>query len=142
MSAMALAGGGAGVPGAFGFSDAALFTLTDAELYQRALNATPIPLTAPKFGETVYGSATSGAKTGKVIGIEKRIGVHLADIVVRVDYPGTFRGDSGMLWRNASGHALAIHAQGNGAPGVGSRLTAAMSASRAASGLSVVLLDP
>jgi hypothetical protein len=141
-SAMALAGGGAGVPGAFGFSDAALFTLAEPTLRDRALKGSQIPFGAPKFGERVFGSATSGAKTGTVVGIEKRVGTELADVIVKVDQPGTFKGDSGMLWRNANGHAVGIHAKGDGAPGVGSGLSAAMSAYRAATGLQVLLINP
>ncbi|MDM0059016.1 hypothetical protein [Variovorax fucosicus] len=142
-SAIALAGGGAGVPGAFGFSDAALFTLADSSLRKRALAGTQIPVAAPKFGEPVFGTATSGAKVGKVVGIEQRVGIELADLVVQVTHPGTFRGDSGMLWRNAKGQAIGIHAKGDGnGPGVGSGLTAAMSAFRAAAGLQIAFINP
>ncbi|MEO6280429.1 hypothetical protein [Roseateles sp.] len=142
-SAIALAGGGAGVPGAFGFSDAALFTLAEASLRKRALAGGQIPVAAPKFGESVYGTATSGAKVGQVVGIEQRVGPELADLVVQVAHPGTFRGDSGMLWRNAQGQAIGIHAKGDGnGPGVGSGLTAAMSAYRAAAGLQIAFINP
>lgn len=142
-SAIALAGGGAGVPGAFGFSDAALFTLADSGLRKRALAGTQIPVATPKFGEPVFGMATSGAKVGRVVGVEQHVGLELADLVVKVEHPGTFRGDSGMLWRNARGQAIGIHAKGDGnGPGAGSGLTAAMSASRAAAGLQIVLINP
>lgn len=142
-SAMALAGGGAGVPGAFGFSDAALFTIVDPNLRKRAIQGTQIPVAAAKFGERVYGSATSGAKTGTVVGIEKQVGNELADLVIDVDFPGTLRGDSGMLWRNANGHAIGIHAKGDGgAPGSGSKRTAAMGVGRAVSGLQIALINP
>ena len=143
-SAFALAGGGAGVPGAYGFMDAALFTLVDRDLRNRANKGAVIPVAAPRMGAAVRGDATSGPKTGTIIGIEKRVGPHLADIVVRVDPPGTFKGDSGMLWRSSSGggHAIGIHALGDGVfPGRGSNLSAAMSAARAAEGLSVDLVE-
>jgi hypothetical protein len=141
-SAMALAGGGAGLPGAYGFSDAALFTLHSAELRERALQGRPVAVANPLLGARVTAVATSGAKSGTIIGLEQDLGGELSDVVVRVDAPGSFRGDSGMLWRDAAGRAVAIHAKGEiQAPGIGSRLTAAMSAARAASGLGIQFVE-
>lgn len=59
-------------------------------------------------------------------------------MVLQVQAPGTFHGDSGMLWLTQSGQAAAIHARGQAMPGLtGSPITTAMSAARAAGVLGV-----
>lgn len=140
-SVIGVSGHGRGVMSDYGFSDVALFSCRDQELRDRAQTAPALrALRLPKFGETVFGFSGAGKRTGRIVGIESHLWSTYADIVVQVDAPGTFRGDSGMLWVNAEGHAVGIHAMGAiGAPGEGSTLTVAMSAGRAEKLLNVTL---
>lgn len=141
-SALILAGGGAGVSGSYGFADAALFTLTEDSLRLRAQKGKVILSNAVSIGETVFGSATSGPKEGEVIGIEMNFGSQLVDILIRVKGKGTFRGDSGMLWKTLNGRAVAIHAKGSmEPPGIGSSLSACMSAIRAENGFGIKFIE-
>lgn len=79
-----------------------------------------------------------GVRTGVIVGIEQELQGVRCDYVIKVDLPGTFRGDSGMLWRNSAGMPVAIHAK---APGQGAEITAAMSAERAETWLGVEILS-
>jgi hypothetical protein len=134
---------GSGVPGDFGFLDAAVFDVRHPELLAAAAELPSIAPRRPMPGMTVYGiGAIEGARTGHVLGVEKVLYDLRSDVVIEVEAPGTYRGDSGMLWRSAEGVPIAIHAYGapNGANG--SRFTGAMLASRAARYLNVELLAP
>lgn len=125
---------GAGTEDDFGFADAALFTLDYPELVARAKGAAVIPAAEPEIGETVQGDGgTHGTLTGTVLGIQKKVENMLIDVCVQVDAPGTFKGDSGMLWKNKGGKPVAIHAYGErGLPLDGSKFSGSMLASRAA----------
>jgi hypothetical protein len=142
-SVLAIAGPGAGSPGEFGFADAAIFSIMHPELIQRAQSAHLIVSREPIVGSTVLGNGVvQGRRAGQIIGIDQMIGNIRADLAIRVDLPGTFRGDSGMLWKDGDGNAVAIHAYGEDlGPGQGSRLTAAMLAHRAETRLAIQFLD-
>ncbi|MBK7617587.1 MAG: hypothetical protein IPJ08_25120 [Burkholderiales bacterium] len=76
-----------------------------------------------------------------VVGVEAVAMGERCDVVLNVDPPGTFRGDSGILWITQDGRAAALHARGEVMAGVhGSRLTSAMSANRVGDSLGVQLL--
>ncbi len=132
-SVYSVSGRGTGVPDNYGFSDAALFSCFDQELIDRAQKAKPIrAIGLPKLGQRVTGLSGAGQRTGTVMGVEQRIGTLFADVVIQANGPGTFSGDSGMLWIDGDGNAVALHAMGAATgPGQGSSLTAAMSAGRA-----------
>ncbi|GCF84020.1 hypothetical protein GSbR_06200 [Geobacter sp. SVR] len=79
-------------------------------------------------------------REAQVLGVEAEALGERCDVVLSVLPPGTFRGDSGMLWLTQEGQAAAIHARGEVMPGIqGSSLTTAMSAKRAAMALGVQL---
>ncbi|WP_143328268.1 hypothetical protein [Caballeronia pedi] len=143
-SLFSVSGPGAGVRGSFGFLDAGLFSIQHPELLYAAKHAQPLALARSlnlKTALTGIG-AVKGVRSGQVIGLEQSVYGVLCDVVIRVDVPGTFRGDSGMLWRNDRGEATAIHAMGTDAPpGVGSALTGAMLVRRATTALGVTLID-
>lgn len=140
---------GSGHPSDFGYADCGLFTLS-GPLRRRAGDAKPLPTVADTrtlVGMIVEGhsmlepfDAPSPIRRAQVIGIDKRALDERADIVLEVAAPGTFRGDSGMLWLTSNGRAAAIHCRGELMPnGIGSRLTTAMSARRAQEMLRVSL---
>jgi hypothetical protein len=138
-----VSGQGSGVHGDFGFLDAGLTTLEHPELVDRAQAATQITARSCTLGEIVRADgAAKGARQGSIVGIEQILSDFWADAVIQVMSPGTFGGDSGMLWKDANGDALAIHAFGeNIGDGGGSPLTAAMFAERATMKLGVDLLS-
>jgi hypothetical protein len=132
---------GTGQTDDFGLADAALFTLEHPELINRARSASVIQTGYPEIGALVQGGGgTHGTLTGRVTGIEKIIYNMLFDVCIRVDPPGTFIGDSGMLWKSEDGEPLAMHAYGEDTP-VGSLFSGAMLAGRAARYLSVEFLN-
>lgn len=132
---------GSGHPGDFGYADCGLFTISGA-IRDRANRASPLQAVADirtLFGTTleghsmlVPGNVPTPVRMAKVVGIDKRALNERADLVLDVEPPGTFRGDSGMLWLTADGRAAAIHCRGELMPsGFGSRWTTSMSAQRA-----------
>lgn len=136
---------GLGIPSDFGFADIGLFTLEDQpslQRYARGLGKMRLARSAA-FGSAVTAESNHGRLSGHVYGAEcvSKEGTY-CDLVVSVDGEGTFGGDSGAMWRTASGAALAIHAMGSREPpGVGSHFSMTMFAWRAADGLNVVLLE-
>ncbi|WP_354334524.1 MULTISPECIES: hypothetical protein [unclassified Undibacterium] len=142
-SFISVTGNGSGISGNYGFSDAAMFSCLDQELIARAQRAKVLQaINLPKLGQVVSGLSGAGMRTGVVMGVEQRIGTKYADVVIQAGGSGTFRGDSGMLWTDTDGNAVAIHAMGAAeGPGQGSSLTAAMSAGRAKKLLNVSFLS-
>lgn len=142
---------GAGVDGNFGYLDCGLFDLRDRILATRA-----------KFGQalmvvddihSLVGSRLQGVsalnapgssgrqREAQVVGVEAVALGERCDVVLNVDPPGTFRGDSGILWLTAEGRAAAVHCRGEVMAGLqGSRLTTAMSAMRISGALGVRLV--
>jgi hypothetical protein len=133
---------GLGRPGEFGFLDAGYFDVQHPELVASAQGLAVTPPRTPVPGMKVVGlGAMKGPRMGHVLGVEKVLYGLYSDVVIEVAPPGTFRGDSGMLWRTGEGFPVAIHGYGSQAPpGVGSRYTAAMLATRAERYLRVELL--
>lgn len=142
---------GPGLPGNFGYMDCGLFDLTDTGLAARAAASRPLPVVADVralVGQFLYGLSPLKApgqsgpqRIAKVIGAESVALGERSDLVLQVATPGTFHGDSGMLWLTQGGMAAAIHARGQEMAGMdGSPLTTAMSAARASKALGVSLL--
>jgi hypothetical protein len=124
-------------------TDVALFTLDHVELNNQATSASVITTADPDPGnvDEVQGNAYfSGNLTGTVKGIEVQVLDVFADICIEVTTSGGIsEGDSGMLWKNKTGQAVAIHAYG--VSKAGSQISASMLASRAAKLLDVDFLD-
>jgi len=138
-SLRAVTGPGAGVPGRFGFVDAAIFSVEHPELAAMGASATPTGSVEASIGTKLHGfGAMRGRRTGVVLGVDQVLFGVRCDYVVSVDPPGTYRGDSGLLWRNSAGDPVAIHAK---APKQGALISAAMSAVRAEGELEVEFLS-
>ncbi len=127
----------------FGYIDCGLFTLPPS-MARRALNASKLsPLKDPRLAvrsmlsgysmlKAPGGVNASPVRQARVIAIDQWAIDSRADFVIEVAAPGTFRGDSGILWFDDKGRPVGIHCRGEIVPnGVGSRLTTAMSAARA-----------
>ncbi|QEX19604.1 hypothetical protein FRZ44_49190 [Hypericibacter terrae] len=130
-------------PDTDGFVDAALIALEHPELIVRASHATFLEFGMPMGGQQLLAhGASHGICHGVVSGLHAIItdavlGTLYCDALINVSSPGTFGGDSGMLWKDSDGRAVAMHSYGEGAGG--SRKTAAMLASRAAAALTGVM---
>lgn len=98
-------------------------------------------------GRQLTGVSTLSAPDGSapfriadVIGVDQFALGERSDLVLAVQPPGTFRGDSGILWLTEEGIAAAIHCRGQIMSGLeGSRLTTSMSAKRVSNSLGVQL---
>ena len=129
---------GDALPGKFGFADCGLFTLKHPPLARRAASARSIStVTDPALllGQTLYAESAlvvdgfSEQRRAKVVGIYAKVHGQLFDVALAVEAPGTFAGDSGLMWRTADGAAAAIHMRGETSRH-GSRRTVGMLASR------------
>lgn len=142
---------GTGHPGSFGYFDCGSFFIGDPAFQQVAHHATPLPAAPdlhPFLGHQVKGVSNLNAvgapthdRFATVLGVDVvALGI-FSDLALRVNSPGTFGGDSGMLWTSLDGGtAVAIHCRGEVRPaGQGSAITTAMSAFRAANLLGVTL---
>lgn len=141
---------GPGEPGNFGYVDCGLFSLRDDDLTTRARNARPLR-TVKNLYELLDQQLTGRSslepdgvnepsRIAHVIGVEMEALDGNCDVILEVEFPGTFKGDSGMLWLTSEGKAAAIHARGEKTQeGRGSSLVTAMSAARAADYLQVDL---
>lgn len=141
---------GPGIPGNFGYIDCGLFSLRDTDLITRVKNSKRL-ITVRNLQEllgqqlTGQSSLTPKGSDGQirrahVIGVELEALDGNCDVVLEVEFPGTFKGDSGMLWLTSEGKAAAIHARGDThLEGRGSFLVTAMSAARAADFLQIEL---
>jgi len=109
---------GFGLPGDYGFLDASLFTVEDNALKAKVdLFSTPMRFwNYPRKGTRVFLSLSKGRKvTGTINAVESITDDFFVDVLIDIDYPGTFKGDSGGLWRTANGNAVAVHCKGAGA---------------------------
>jgi hypothetical protein len=124
---------GSSTSGDFGFTDVGLILLQHPELLERAQAANTMRALPGSLGQAVVGDgAAQKVREGQILGVETVVFNFASDVVVRVANPGTVPGDSGMLWKDMEGNAVAIHAIGEQlAPGVGSPITASMWAGRA-----------
>lgn len=125
---------GLGLPGNFGFSDWGLFTVQDPAIIALAQAAQPLAASSPALGATVASVSAHGPLQGVVEHVEIQMGDYLADVAIYLTRGATFGGDSGTLWRDRTGSAVAIHAMGIDSP-TGSTLSVGMSAARVISNL-------
>lgn len=132
----------------FGYLDCGLFDLRDRMLTKRAaisqvvglVNDIHVLVGLRLTGISALNAPNSNGhvREAQVVGVEAETLGERCDVVLNVMTPGTFRGDSGMLWLTQEGQAAAVHARGEVMAGIqGSRLTTAMSAKRAAMALGV-----
>jgi len=142
---------GTGIKGNYGYLDCGLFDLRHPILFARAAGGTPVQVVTdirtllhrPLFGMSALRApdVPEQQRQALVIGVEAQVLGERSDLVLDVQRPGTFRGDSGMLWVTAGGRAAALHARGEVKPPMqGSLLTTAMSAQRVCSSLDVQLV--
>ncbi len=135
-----------------GYIDCGLFSLPPnlQTLAQSAEEIPSVPDAKTLLGQPILGYSMLKAPTspnappirkGTVIAIDQKALNAQSDLVIKVSKPGTFRGDSGMLWIDAFGRAAGIHCRGQIVPqGYGSPLTTSMLISRAAALLGVELV--
>lgn len=139
---------GAGLAGNYGYLDCGLFSLHDASLEARANSGQVLSVvsnTRSLLGSNLVAvsalnapGSTNHWREAVVVGVEADAMGERCDLVLAVEFPGTFHGDSGMLWLTQDGKAAAIHARGEERPGLqGSRLTTAMSAARVVDHLAI-----
>ncbi|MHB8789651.1 MAG: hypothetical protein ACYDBT_07195 [Desulfobulbaceae bacterium] len=139
---------GIGICDNFGYLDCGLFDLRDRMLSARAAASQVIGLVDDihfLVGRRLTGISALNApnsnghvREAQVVGVEAEALDERCDIVLNILPPGTFRGDSGMLWLTQEGQAAAVHARGEVMVGIqGSRVTTAMSAKRVAMALGV-----
>lgn len=139
---------GPGLPKNFGYLDCGLIAFTPSEAAALTRNASaihPVDDIGSLTGQRVFATnalrSSAGdnfRRTATIWTVDKVALGERADVVLLVDPPGTFIGDSGLLWRTRSGMAVAIHARGELIlGGQGSRLTTAMAVHRARSALAV-----
>lgn len=142
---------GQGISGDFGYLDCGLFDLRDKGLAKRAAKGQTLSIVRDirtLIGRRLTGISTLNAPNSSgnqrqaiVLGVEAQALDERSDLVLSVEPPGTFVGDSGMLWMTDDGRVSAIHARGEVMPSLqGSRLTTAMSAKRISESLSVQLV--
>ncbi len=143
---------GTGTPGNFGFLDCGLFSITSPKLQAAFSKARPVAVVQnirDLMKKQLVGISTLNApgfpspqRHATVVGVEIQHDTERSDLLLEVAPPGTFRGDSGMLWLTKQGQAAAVHARGEIVSSGGSRNTAAMSARRIEEILGVSLLLP
>lgn len=143
---------GIGVPGNYGYLDCGLFDLRDHALAARAAAGKVLKLVNDIHTLVGYGlvgisplnapGSSGSLREAQAVGVEAQALGERSDLVLNVQVPGTFRGDSGMLWLTEDGRAAAVHARGEVLVGMqGSRLTTAMSARRVSASLGVRLVQ-
>ncbi|MEJ8816203.1 hypothetical protein WKW77_34500 [Variovorax ureilyticus] len=142
---------GTAMSGDFGYLDCGLFELRDAVLAARARASKVIRVVVDLHSlvnQDVFGfspleptGSSSPVRKARVLGVEAVAMGERCDVVLNVDPPGTFKGDSGILWITQDGRAAALHARGEIMAGMqGSRMTSAMSARRVSESLGSQLL--
>lgn len=124
---------GLGLPGNFGFTDWGLFSIEDQGLQSIGQKATPIKMCSGNLNE-VTALTAHGVIKGIVEHTQAQLPNVFADVAIRIEVGATFGGDSGALWRDNNGAAVAIHAIGEDGP-CGSSMSFAMFAPRIASDL-------
>lgn len=141
-----------GAPGRFGYVDCGLFTLEAPSLVARAGLAKPAAIVGnlqTLLHKQVLAISSLDApgwpssdplRRAEVIGINADALNERVDIVMRAALPGTFRGNSGMLWRTQDGRLVGLHCRGEVVPNGGSFLITAMAVSRLPKILDVTLI--
>lgn len=125
---------GLGLPGNFGFSDWGLFSVEDQELSNLARSASTLAMGSTEQGTPVTTLTAHGLVRGVVEHSEIQLPNLFADVSIHVEEGAMFPGDSGALWCDSNGRAVAIHAIGLRRP-IGSPMSFAMFATRVASDL-------
>jgi len=103
--------GGNGLTGDYGFSDWALFTVSDQAVAHKALGNAPLGTAQPQANVALFGNAAGNRQlTGVLYAIECTFHGWLIDVLVQFTGAPTLIGDSGLLWRDQNGRAVGIHA--------------------------------
>lgn len=141
---------GPGIRGNFGYLDCGIFDLSQTSLTERAAKGNKLQVVndlGSIVGQTLVGMSTINTpaptkwRRAKVAAVESNALGERCDVILAIESPGTFGGDSGMLWLTKDGRAAAIHARGKMMPAMqGSLLTTAMSAKRVCISLGVQLI--
>lgn len=120
---------GRGIQDDFGFDDVALFGVEPSWAQADAANLPRLEVSAASESTNrLIAETEHGSLEGTVRGVNAVFDAAYCDFVIGVDYPGTYDGDSGALWRTPSRRGVAIHARGGfDYGGAGSSVTAAMS---------------
>lgn len=141
-----------GASGSFGYVDCGLFTLRDPSLIARAAAAKTAAIVSnlpSLLHKEVFAISSISAlgwppndplRRAQVIGTYADAIGERADIVLQAAFPGTFQGNSGMLWRTQDGRLVGLHCRGERIPNGGSALITAMAAFRLPKILGVTLL--
>ena len=96
-----------------GFSDWGVFSINDQELADRAMQAKPMPIGAKTLGTAVQATTSHGVIYGSIEHLDIQFPNLVADLAIIInDHEFVFPGDSGLLWRDMKGGAVAIHAIG------------------------------
>lgn len=142
-SAYRIFGSGSGMAGDYGFMDAGLFELDPPHARRLVASTQPYRHADLRVGMAVRGQTGHGAVAGHVRLLEVEFGDVRVDVLVELTGRGTYGGDSGMMWVDAAGHAVGMHAMGSEeGPHGGSAWSAAMFAHRVEEYLGVDLLQP
>jgi hypothetical protein len=128
---------GFGIPGNFGFSDWGLFSVTDPVLENLGRTAAGSLFGATTVGTQVNAVTAHGLIQGVIEHTQIQFPNLYADVAIHITQGATYPGDSGALWKDSLGRAVAIHAIGTGSDG-GSPISVAMFAERIASDLKSV----
>jgi hypothetical protein len=135
---------GYGLRGNYGFIDAGLFTIEDDNLATRCRVANELRCwDRVRTGIKVWALASKRRTLrGVIVHVEEDFGQLYADACIMVDPPGTYDGDSGVLWRTDSGIAAVVHARGSGDYGDGgTQFSFGMFAHRVEAALGVKFVD-
>lgn len=134
----------------YGFLDCGTFVITDPRMRSQVAKrrrARFVEKIGDLLGVEVRGESwqrdgveNSFERNGCIVGIMQQIGSMRSDLILSVKPPGTYAGDSGMLWRDYEGRIAGIHARGDVST-TGSIHCAAMFGKRAALGLGVDFVE-
>lgn len=126
---------GYGIDNNFGFSDWGLFAINDSSLRIMAEHTGARATSFPSIGTVLQARTSHGVIRGVVEHSCIELGDNrFADIAIHIEEGATFPGDSGVLWSDTNGRAVAIHAVGLHDPN-GSKFSFAMFAQRIANDL-------
>ena len=141
---------GLGIENNFGYLDCGIFDLSQNSLVERAAKGNKLRVVndlGSLVGQILVGMSALNTpaptkwRRAKVVAVESNALDERCDVILAMEPPGTFKGDSGMLWLTEDGRAAAIHARGEMMPALqGSSLTTAMSAKRVSLSLGVQLI--
>ena len=142
-SELAVYSSGLGISADYGFSDAGTITLEDSLARRLHVGLKPLPIwRGNTTGGDVVALGSRGPLRGQIHGVRAEMFGGFCDVGIRVANGGTRAGDSGLLWRNADGAAVGMHAWGSAeAAGAPSKFSICMHPARVSKLLGVTLLD-